>query len=145
MKIEYKFIAYGNTHYKEAVALRIALFFNNMPNALSLINDSEEEKSIFLVALKNDSLVGVGRLTIDGEIGVISQMAVEPKEQGKGIGKEISTVFVHTCKELKLKKVVLSARKTAIAFYENVGFIPEKDFYASKKTGVLHKNMSLQL
>ena len=142
--MEFTFITQDNAYYKEAVALRIALFFKDMPNALELINDKREDKSIFLIALKDDILVGVGRLSIESE-GIISQMAIKPSEQGNGVGRGIVDILLSTCKELKLPTIVLSARENAIGFYQNFGFLPEGDFYPSKKTGVIHQNMCLQL
>lgn len=145
MKTEYKFITQEDAYYEQAVALRIALFFNGMPNALECINDARENKSIYLIGLENDIVVGVGRLTIEGVEGVISQMAIQENNQGRGIGKEIFGVLKNTCKELKLHKIVLSAREKAIGFYENFGFLAEGDFYPSKKTKIIHQYMSLVL
>ena len=116
-----------------------------MPNAQECIYDSQEEKSMLLIGVKNDQLVGVGRLTIQGSKGVISQMAITEKEQGKGIGKRVFTILLDTCKEAQLDRIVLSARETALGFYANFGFLPEGELFASKKTGIIHQNMYLPL
>lgn len=136
------FIDQNSQYYKKAIDLRISLFFNGMENANELICDSLEDRSEHLIYLKGKEMVGTGRLTIEKKRGIISQMAIKQEYQKKGIGSEILLKLLDECSNRELEKITLSARKTAIDFYEKFGFEAFGDYYESEKTGVIHQNMS---
>ena len=135
------FINQNSEYYKKAVDLRIALFFNNMDNAEKHINDIYENRSTHLVYINEKEVVGTGRLTIEKKYGIISQMAISSGFQNKGIGSKILLKLLEECSNLKLDRVELNARKTAIDFYKKFGFQEYGDYFKSEKTGIIHKKM----
>jgi len=139
--MKYEYVEYGTAKYKKAVAVRIDAFFNEMDNAISLIKDGLEEESIHLVCVEKDEVIGTGRLTINENKAIISQMAIEEKYKRKGIGKKIITLFIEKSSALKLQCIELSARETAIPFYEKQGFTAINKKYPSVKTGIIHQKM----
>jgi len=84
--MEFIYVDYRSTHYKEAVVIRINAFFKGMDTANDLIEDNIEKKSLHLVCLQNAKVVGVGRLTISDDTAIVSQMAVKESFKRKGIG-----------------------------------------------------------
>lgn len=142
----YKFITTEDEYYQGAVDLRIDLFFNQFENADELIDDPYEEESIHLVCINSDKkVVGTGRLTIEDDLATISQMAIHKDFQRQQIGKNILNALTKKCYEKHVDIMKLSARKTAIAFYRKYGFKTSGGLYPSKKTGIIHQNMSKSL
>ena len=139
--MEYLYITYGTLAYNRAVALRIKAFFYNMDNALVLINDSLEEESMYLVCIKNDTVIGTSRLTIKEGKAIISQIAVDELYKRKGIGSTILKLLIEKSITLNVNSIELSAREVAIPFYKKQGFIAVHKKYPSIKTGVIHQKM----
>ncbi|SFD11192.1 GNAT family N-acetyltransferase [Algibacter pectinivorans] len=140
-----KFIHLKSPYYKEAVAVRESLFFQNMDNSLDLINDEFELNGVHLVCLKENEVVGTGRLNIKNQTGVISQMAIKSANQKQGVGSKILMELVKYSKEKELVKIKLSARETALKFYEKHGFVVIGDLFPSKKTSIIHQQMELKI
>lgn len=138
---ELKYIDLKSSFYKEATSIREQLFFQNMDNSSDLINDIFESKAIHLVCLNNNEVIATGRLNIENEVGVISQMATKEGYQRKGIGAEILKALIHKSKENQADKIELSARETAFRFYEKFDFVGVGNKYPSKKTGIIHQQM----
>jgi len=140
--MEFIFIDQHSEYYKEAIDLRVSLFFSGMNNAKDLINDTHENQGQHLVCLEGEEIVGTGRLNIEKNQGIISQMAIKKEFQKKGIGSGILSKLLDKCSSLELEKIKLSARETAINFYKKYGFECYGDYYESEKTGIVHRNMS---
>ena len=116
-----------------------------MENRPDLINDVFEQKGIHLVCLDGDDVIGTGRLNIDNKTSVISQMAIKSTYQKQGVGVKILKELVRYSKEKELFVIKLSARETALAFYEKFGFVVVGDKYPSQKTGIIHQQMELNI
>lgn len=142
---ELSYITTKSPLYKEAVEIREQLFFKNMENSLDLINDDFESEGIHLVCLNEDKVIGTGRLNIEKEISMISQMAIKSSYQKQGIGAKILKELIRFSIEKGISKIELSARETAIAFYKKFNFEPMGDKYPSEKTGIIHQSMALKI
>ncbi|MDO5972326.1 GNAT family N-acetyltransferase [Flavivirga aquimarina] len=142
---ELSYITTKSPLYKEAVEIREQLFFKNMENSLDLINDDFELEGIHLVCLNEDEVIGTGRLNIEKEISMISQMAIKSSYQKQGIGAKILKELIRFSIEKGISKIELSARETAITFYEKFNFKPMGDKYPSNKTGIIHQSMVLKI
>ena len=85
--------------------------------------DDLEDKSFHMAAFDKDKVIGVGRLHKNSdEEGQIRLIAVKEDYRNKGIGKAIMDKLHQKAKELKLKKLMLNARETAVGFYEKLGY-----------------------
>lgn len=142
---ELKYIDIKSSFYKEATSIREQLFFQNMDNSSDLINDIFESKAIHLVCLNNNKVIATGRLNIENEVGIISQMATKEGYQRKGIGAKILKALIHKSKENQVDKIELSARETAFRFYKKFDFFGVGNKYPSKKTGIIHQKMVLKI
>jgi len=144
-RFDLKYITTESHFYKEAVAIREKLFFKNMENSLDLINDDLESNGIHLVCLDNKKVIGTGRLNINKTMCVISQMAIKPTYQKQGIGAQILNELLKYSTEKGISKIKLSARETAINFYERFNFEVCGNKYPSNKTGIIHQQMELKI
>lgn len=142
---ELKYIKVNDTLYQEAIAIRVDQFFKGMTNSADLIDDDFESSGIHLVCKEDEKVVGTGRLNIQNKIGFISQMAISSEFQNKGIGTKLLNEFITYCKKEKLNKIILGARETALGFYEKFNFKAFDYKYPSKKTGIIHQQMVLNL
>jgi predicted GNAT family N-acyltransferase/uncharacterized damage-inducible protein DinB len=131
--------------YKQAIELRAQLFFDNFQNKEVLINDIYEESAIHIVVIKNQLVVGTGRLHFENSIGTISQMAVALDNQKQGVGKLILSSLIEHSSGMKLKKLSLCAREFAVGFYSKFGFQSHGETYPSVKTGIIHQKMELMI
>lgn len=142
--MEYCFIQFSNPYYKEAVKLRIELFFKETENPIQHINDNDEKASYHLICIHNHKVIGTGRLTLKEETG-ISQIATAKRNQNKGIRKQILIILINECIKKKIKKITLAARLTVIPFYKKFKFEVNGNIYISIKTGIPYQNMELNL
>jgi len=116
-----------------------------MKNSPDLINDNFESSGIHLVCLNKNEVIGTGRLNIENEVSIISQMAIKVNYQKQGVGAKILNELVRHSKEKGISKIRLSARETALAFYKKFGFTAIGDKYPSKKTEIIHQQMALKI
>jgi len=145
MNSELKYINLQDELYSQAKRVRIDCFFSGMNNAEELINDPFEKDGIHLVFVKNERVIGTGRINIVNSTGIISQMAIKKAHQKTGIGRKILTELIHKCKSQGIEKIELSARETALEFYKKNGFMTFGNKYPSLKTGIIHQKMSLKI
>ncbi len=90
-----------------------------------IISQLPDEQHCFLVAVRDERVLGyVGMMHVLDE-GYISNVAVAPQERRRGIGGELLTALLKRAKELRLSFVTLEVRAgntPAIALYERYGF-----------------------
>ena len=128
--------------YTQAKDIRTICFFNKMKNASELINDAYEKDAYHAICSDtHGNVIGTGRIHIEKSVAVISQMAVKPEHQKSGVGQKLLKELLVKCKQIKVKRVELSARETAIQFYSKYGFLKIGVIYSSLKTGILHQKM----
>lgn len=123
MGIEIKQIAFDGTEYKKEIELRHKIL--RQPLGLHYTQEQlDAEKDEFhFAAFDGDKLVGCLLMrAIDNKEMKMRQVAVDEDYQGKGVGKKLvlnSEKFV-SAKGFSL--ITLHARKTAVPFYEKVGY-----------------------
>ena len=76
---------------------------------------------------------------VDQNIVKMRQVAVSPALQGKGLGKIMVTKLELWIKYKGYKKIVLSARDTAVAFYLSLGYSIEGEIF--EEVGIPHQSM----
>lgn len=131
-----------------------------VPMNLLLEADPSEEKvkaylakSHCFVGTLNEKVVGVFVLQpIDEQIIELMNIAVDPKYQGKGIGKKLLHQAIEAAKKLKAERLELGTGTFGyqLAFYQKAGFRVDsiaKDFFLKNYTepifemGIQHKDM----
>jgi len=90
----------------------------------SHLQELEKEKSDILIGcFDEDKLEGCCLLTETGQGEVrLRQMAVISGLQGKGLGRALMQFAENIARDRGYKKITMHARKTAIGFYEKLGY-----------------------
>ena len=110
--------------------------------------DEKDKKATHLFIEKNNEIIAYTRIFKKGdyyeENPSIGRVVVSKKERGKKIGKEImlnSIEFIK--KELKGRKIELSAQKYLDKFYKDLDFYSEGEDYL--EDGIPHQRMFYDL
>lgn len=118
-----RIIDHGTPEYKKMVDLR----FEVLRKPLNLVfreEELEKEKNDVLIGcFDEEQLEGCCLLTkADEESLRLRQMAVANGLQGKGIGRVLMNYAENVARDLGNKKMKMHARKTAVGFYEKLGY-----------------------
>lgn len=119
----FKLVTYGSKEYSEMVELRYQIL--RKPLGLDFSEEYlSKEKSDYLCVCEEDTkTIGACILTpIDNNIIQLRQMAVALDYQSKGIGKMLIAFAEQTATDNSFNKITLHARKTAVPFYEKLGY-----------------------
>ena len=110
--------------------------------------DEKDKKATHLFIEKNSEIIAYTRIFKKGdyyeENPSIGRVVVSKKERGKNLGKEImlnSIEFIK--KELKGRKIELSAQKYLDKFYKDLDFYSEGEDYL--EDGIPHQRMFYDL
>jgi N-acetylglutamate synthase-like GNAT family acetyltransferase len=83
-----------------------------------------EKNDILIGAFEEDKMLGCCLLTrVDKDQVRLRQMAVQNNLQGKGIGASMMNYAENIARDAGYSKIIMHARKTAIGFYEKLGYI----------------------
>jgi predicted GNAT family N-acyltransferase len=118
-----KQIDHGTQEYDKMIKLRYEIL--RKPLKLSFDNEEleKEKEDILIGAFEEDKILGCCMLKkIDKNTVRLRQMAVANNLQGKGIGASMMNYAENVSRDAGYKKVIMHARKTAIGFYEKLGY-----------------------
>jgi len=83
----------------------------------------KEKEDVLMGAFEDDRLLGCCLLTRQDQHTMrLRQMAVPNNMQGKGIGRALMIFAENIARDLGYKKLCMHARKTALGFYEKLGY-----------------------
>ena len=119
-----KILDHGSKEYRQMVDLRYHLL--RKPLGLTF-NDEElqhEKNYIHIGCFDDDKMEGCCMLVpLNTETVQLRQMAVTSGLQGKGIGRVLMQFAENIARDRGYKKLIMHARKTALGFYEKIGYI----------------------
>lgn len=118
-----KIIDHGSAEYTQMIELRYQLL--RKPLGLSFEQDELQlEKDYIHIGCFDESrLEGCCMLVPkDKDVLQLRQMAVIAGLQGKGIGRVIMQFAENISRDRGYKKLIMHARKTAMGFYEKLGY-----------------------
>lgn len=118
-----KQIDHGTKEYQQMVKLRNDIL--RQPLGLSFTQEelAKETEDILIAAFDDDEMLACCLLT-KTEPGCVRlrQMAVQNNLQGKGIGASMMNFAETLARDKGYKKLTMHARKTALGFYEKLGY-----------------------
>lgn len=123
MNIEIKQIAFGDEDYKKEIELRYKVL--RQPLGLNYTEEqlAAEKDEFHFTAFDGDKLVGCLLMkAIDKDEIKMRQVAVDESYQGKGVGKALVLYSEKFAAENGFSLITLHARKTAVPFYEKLGY-----------------------
>lgn len=118
-----KQIDFASKEYDQMIKLRNEILRKPLHVAFDKEELNKEKNDILIGAFEEDKMLGCCLLTrIDKERVRLRQMAVQDNLQGKGIGASMMNFAENIARDNGYKKMVMHARKTAIGFYEKLGY-----------------------
>lgn len=119
-----RMIDHGTKEYQQMVNLRNEILRKPLGMTLSAEELEQEKDDILMGAFEDDRLLGCCLLTRTDESTVrLRQMAVPNNMQGKGIGRALMIFAENIARDLGYKKLCMHARKTAVGFYQKLGYV----------------------
>jgi predicted GNAT family N-acyltransferase len=116
-------IEYNSGEYKKELELRDEVLRKPLRMCLYDENLDSEKLDFHVGAFINNTLVGVLILTkLNAGVIKMRQFAVTEKWRNLKIGSEMVLFAEQYSKDNGYTKMVLNARKTAVAFYEKLGY-----------------------
>jgi len=118
-----KIIDHGSKEYKQMVHLRTEILRKPLGLKFSEEELEIEKNEILIAAFEEDKMLGCCMLVNEGERSCrLRQMAVLNNLQGKGIGRALMIFAENIARDRGYKKLTMHARKTALGFYERLGY-----------------------
>jgi predicted GNAT family N-acyltransferase len=118
-----KQIDHGSKEYRQMIALRMEIL--RKPLGLGFTDEelAQEKEDILIGAFEEDKMLACCMLTKHGDKCLrLRQMAVQNNLQGKGIGASMMYFAETLARDKGYKKLMMHARKTALGFYEKLGY-----------------------
>jgi predicted GNAT family N-acyltransferase len=144
-KVQIREIDYHSDEYNEELELRDKVLRKPLGMSLFVENLDKEKYDVHLGAFINKRMVGVLILTeLTGSEVKMRQVAVEEEVRGNNIGKELVRYAEEFCKNKGYTLMVLNARKTAVGFYEKLGYdrLGEEFLEINIPHNKMHKHLS---
>jgi len=118
-----KLIDHGTREYQQMVRLRNDILRKPLGLSFDQQELEEEKNDVLMGAFEDERILGCCLLTkVDDRTVRLRQMAVPNNLQGKGIGKALMIFAENIARDLGYKTLIMHARKTAVGFYEKLGY-----------------------
>ena len=117
-------IAFGSPEYQDELSLRDEILRRPIGRSLADDDLSGEGKCSHLGIFDGNWLLGCAVLQpqADGKTVRMMQVAVREAFRGHGFGRELAVFAEQKARQLGVNRIQLHARKTALGFYEKLGF-----------------------
>lgn len=118
-----KIIEHNSPEYNKMVALRYEILRKPLGLEFTKEELDKECNDILIGAFDDDRLLACCMLTaVSGDTCRLRQMAVHNSLQGKGIGATMMNFAENVARDRGFKTLTMHARKTAVGFYEKLGY-----------------------
>lgn len=125
-----KIIDHGSPEYLQMVQLRNEILRKPLGLTFTPEELEKEKDEILIAAFEEEKMLGCCML-IREQPGTVRlrQMAVINNLQGKGIGRALMQFAENIARDRGFRRITMHARKTAIGFYEKLGYeVSGKEF-----------------
>ena len=133
-------IKHGSENYQKMVVLRTEILRKPLGLAYTEAQLSAEQSDILIGAFENEAIKGCCILSPAKNTEMqLRQMAVATSQQGQGVGSAIIQFAEQYAIENGYTSMMLHARKTALEFYQKLGYQAFGDEYF--EVGLAHFSM----
>lgn len=139
-----RIIDHNSTDYNKMVELRREILRKPLGLDYAQEDLDREKDDILIGAFDEDRIVGCCILTkLSQDTCKLRQMAVHSKMQRNGLGAAMLQFAENVARDTGYRKMILNARKTAIGFYEKLGYQQEGNEFleVSLPHFKMHKNI----
>ncbi len=139
-----KIIDHGSKEYDQMIELRKSVLRKPLGLTYSTEDLERDKNDLLIGAFEEDDILACCILT-QKEPGTfqLRQMAVDQKMQRNGVGTAIMYFAENLAKDAGGKEVMMHARKTAMGFYEKLGYADVGDEFS--EVGIPHVEMKKNL
>ena len=139
-----KIIDHGSKEYDQMIELRKSVLRKPLGLTYSTEDLERDKNDLLIGAFEEDDILACCILT-QKEPGTfqLRQMAVDQKMQRNGVGTAIMYFAENLAKDAGGKEVMMHARKTAMGFYEKLGYAAVGDEFS--EVGIPHVEMKKNL
>lgn len=118
-----KLIDHGSKEYLQMVHLRTEILRKPLGLTFTQEELEKEKEEILMAAFEEEKMLGCCMLIKESNTEVrLRQMAVLNNLQGKGIGRALMMFAENIARDRGFRKISMHARKTAVGFYEKLGY-----------------------
>ena len=118
-----KQIDHGSKEYDQMLKLRYEILRKPLKLTFHKEDLEKEKNDILIAAFEEEKMLGCCLLTrVNNDCVRLRQMAVANNLQGKGIGASMMNFAENIARDNHYKKMIMHARKTAVGFYEKLGY-----------------------
>lgn len=123
-----KIIDHGTPEYEKMVTLRYEVLRKPLSLSFSPEDLERDKQDVLIGAFDEDRILACCILSrYDEERCKLRQMAVHKSQQGKGVGGQLLIFAENVARHKGYQKMVMNARKTAVGFYEKLGYNAKGD------------------
>lgn len=127
-------IDHGSPEYQQMVRLRYDMLRKPLGLGFDQPELDREKEDVLVGAFEDDRILGCCLMTkVSPGTFRLRQMAVRNSLQGKGIGRALMIFAENIARDMGNKTLIMHARKTAVGFYEKLGYHTQGDEFIEVK------------
>ncbi len=139
-----KIIDYGSREYDQMIELRKSVLRKPLGLSYSQEDLDRDKNDMLIGAFEEDKILACCILTrIAAGTFQLRQMAVDQKMQRNGVGAAIMFFAENLAKDSGGSEMMMHARKTAVGFYEKLGYAVVGEEFS--EVGIPHLEMRKKL
>jgi len=118
-----KIIDHGTFEYQQMIQMRNDILRKPLGLSFTAEELEKEKDEVLIGAFEEEKMLGCCMLVREDDNNCrLRQMAVLNNLQGKGIGRALMHFAENIARDLGYRKIIMHARKTAVGFYEKLGY-----------------------
>ena len=142
-KLNYKLVESGK-ELEEAFKVRKEVFAEEQGISEDIVFDSNDSEAMHIVVKDEKRVIGTARVLFPSpSVAKIERMAILRPFRGTGIGSRIISFLFAELKNKQVRKVVLHAQYSSVAFYKSHGFAESSIPF--NEVGIRHLKMEREL
>lgn len=139
--LDLRLVEYGSEMYQTVLELRNKIM--RKPMGFDLFDEdlSHEINSVIIGAYDNETLIGFGVMSKQGNSYKLDSLGVDFEIQQKGVGSKLLAYLEEYARSHRSDKLYMDARVSAQSFYEKHGYTASGDTYFHDTSPVPHIKM----
>ncbi len=146
MKWSHQFFKQPSPLWDEVLALRLAVFVDEMGVPIELEED-EYDKTATHLCIKHQQqsigTIGTLRLVFTSKGVKVGRVAIHSDYRRQGLGRQMMQLAIRYCRQLSSSKITLGSQTYITSFYQSLGFTQQGEVFDD--AGIPHVEMYLDI